>query len=45
MRSFPFLILGALAACGGGGSSAASTPTNNPHLTIIGERPKIFERD
>ena len=37
MRSFLFLILGALAACGGGGSSAASTPANNPNLTIIGE--------
>jgi predicted extracellular nuclease len=37
MRSFPFLILGALAACGGGGNSSASTPIPDPGLTAIGE--------
>jgi predicted extracellular nuclease len=37
MRSFPFLIIGTLAACGGGGNTSASTPTPNPGLTTIGQ--------
>ena len=36
MRSLPFLILGALAACSGGGTSSASTPTAPAGLTAIG---------
>lgn len=36
MRSLPFLILAALAACGGGGDLSASPPPANPDLTGIG---------
>ncbi len=36
MRSLPFLILIALAACGSGGNSSASTSPSNPDLTAIG---------
>ena len=36
MRSLPFLVLGALAACSGGGNSSASTPTAPADLTAIG---------
>lgn len=36
MRSLPFLILIALAACGSGGNSSATTSPSNPDLTAIG---------
>jgi predicted extracellular nuclease len=37
MRPLPFLIIGALAACGGGGNLSASSPLPEPGLTVIGD--------